>query len=267
MIGGNARSRDAGGIGHEIGVVGGARAGVFPQEGFSCDVTDAGIDRNAQGAAFAQALDGLQVGETHEDDVAGLEIAERKSEEIVAFALRQGSAAAAGFGLLEELERFAALFGFGDDDAAVDPHFTAVDGGVSRQGEEVAAIEGLRVVLLEELIDFDIGETGGDVGTDAETAQGENDAGFFQPSFEAEGFGVGGTVFHREVTFCFWRMRLIAVTWAAVGRAPSRPIKAKEPASGVTFQVSAENGGMVATGCCSRLARVRSSRRLASSRP
>ena len=245
----------------------GARARVFPQEGFPCDVTDAGIDRNAQGAAFAQALDGLQVGETHEDDVAGLEIAERKSEEIVAFALRQGGAPAAGFGLLEELERFAALFGFGDDDTAVDPHFTAVDGRVGRQGEEVAAIEGLRVVLLEELIDFDIGKTGGDVGTNAETAQGENDAGFFQPGFEAEGFGGDLSGFHREVTFCFWRMRLIAVTWAAVGRAPSRPIKAKEPASGVTFQVSAENEGMVATGCCSRLARVRSSPRLASLRP
>ena len=140
MIGGNARGRDAGGIGHKIGVVGGARAGVFPHEGFPCDVTDAGIDRNAQGAALAQALDGLQVGEAHEDDITGLEVAERESEEIVALALGEGSAPTAGFGLLEELERFAALFGFGDDDAAVDPHFTAVDGGVGRQGEEVAAI-------------------------------------------------------------------------------------------------------------------------------
>ena len=267
VVGIDARGCDARGIGHEIGVIDGAGSGVVAQEGFAGDVADAGIDRNAQGALFAQALDGLQVGEAHEDAVAGLDVAELEAEKVVAFAFGQGGASAGGFEFFEVLAGRSAFFDFGEDDAAVDVHLATVSGGAGGQGEKEAAVEGLGVVLLEELVDGDVGKAGSEVGADADGTQGKDDAGVFEPGFETDGLGISGAVFHREVTFCFWRMRLMALTWAAVGRAPSRPIKAKEPSSGVTFQVSAENGGMVATGCCSLLARVRSSRRLASSRP
>ena len=118
-----------------------------------------------------------------------MQIAELESEEVVAFAFGEGSATTAGLGLLEELAGFAALFGLGDDDTSVDAHLATVSGRIGRQREEVAAIEGLVVVLLEELVDFDVGKTGGDIGADTQAPQGEDDAGFFQPGFEAEGFG------------------------------------------------------------------------------
>ena len=170
MIGGDARRRDARGIGNQIGVIGGTGAGILAQERFAWYVAHARIDRNTEGAAFAKTLDRLQVGETHEDDVAGLEVAKLESEEVVSFALGESRTPALRFGLFEELAGFAALFGFGHDHATIDAHLAAVDRRVSGQRKEEAAIEGLVVVLLEELVDFDIGESGRDIGADAETA-------------------------------------------------------------------------------------------------
>ena len=269
MIAVDARRGDEGRIGNFGGVVGGSGSFVAAQERFTGDVADAGIDGDAEGALFAQALDGLQVGEAHEDAVAGLQVAELQGEEVLALGFGQGGAVAGGFGFLVEFAGGGGFFDFGEDHAAVDVHLAAVGCGVGGQREEEAAIEGVFVRLLEELVDLDGGEAGGDFGVDRDGAERKENAGGFEPAFEAEGF-VGvfvETVVHLVTGVFFCRMRLMAATWAAVGRAPSRPIKAKEPSSGTTFQVSAENGGMVATGLCSRRARVRSSRRLVLSRP
>ena len=185
-----------------------------PQEGFAGDVADAGIDRNAQGALLAQTLHGLNVGEAHQDAVAGLEVAELQREEVFALGFSHGGAAAFGFGFLVKFSRSGAFLDLGQDDATVDVHLAAVDGGIGRQREDITAIEGVFVGLFEELVDLHGGEARGDLGIDRDGAEREKDTGGFEPAFEAKRF-VGifvETVVHLVTGACFCRMRLIAVT-------------------------------------------------------